>query len=107
MATTNRPALEIHDFAQIRDATIELGDLTVLVGPQATGKSLALQLLKLCVDGQRITRALADNGLPAFALDTVRAWIGDGPDALIARALDALVSRTRRIALALTISFWR
>jgi phosphoglycolate phosphatase len=31
--------------------------------------------------------ALADEGLPGFALDTVRAWIGDGPDALIARAL--------------------
>lgn len=37
-----------------------------------------------------LNAALADNGLPAFALDTVRAWIGDGPDALIARALDAL-----------------
>jgi phosphoglycolate phosphatase len=34
-----------------------------------------------------LNAALADEGLPAFALDTVRAWIGDGPDALIARAL--------------------
>jgi phosphoglycolate phosphatase len=31
--------------------------------------------------------ALAESGLAPFALQTVRAWIGDGPDALIARAL--------------------
>ena len=34
-----------------------------------------------------LNAALADEGLPGFALGTVRAWIGDGPDALIARAL--------------------
>lgn len=54
--------LAIRNFAQITRADIALGDLTVFVGPQATGKSLALQLLKLCVDGQRVTRELADNG---------------------------------------------
>jgi hypothetical protein len=54
--------LAIRNFAQITRADIALGDLTIFVGPQATGKSLALQLLKLCVDGQRVTRELADNG---------------------------------------------
>ena len=34
-----------------------------------------------------LNAALADESLPGFALDTVRAWIGDGPDALIAHAL--------------------
>ena len=34
-----------------------------------------------------LNAALADEGLPGFAFETVRAWIGDGPDALIARAL--------------------
>lgn len=33
--------------------------------------------------------ALDREGLPGFDLATVRAWIGDGPDALIARALAA------------------
>jgi hypothetical protein len=37
--------LTIRDFGPIRDAQIEVRDLTVLVGPQATGKSLAAQLL--------------------------------------------------------------
>lgn len=36
-----------------------------------------------------LNAALAEEGRPSFALDTVRAWIGDGPDALIARALAA------------------
>jgi len=34
-----------------------------------------------------LNAALAQEGMPSFALDTVRGWIGDGPDALIARAL--------------------
>lgn len=33
--------------------------------------------------------ALGREGLPAFDLATVRGWIGDGPDALIAKALAA------------------
>ena len=49
--------------------------------------------------------ALKKDGLQRFELDQVRAWIGDGPDALIARALaaqglaeadDALRQRLRR-----------
>ena len=36
-----------------------------------------------------LNAALADDSLPGFAPDAVRAWIGDGPDALIARALAA------------------
>jgi phosphoglycolate phosphatase len=36
-----------------------------------------------------LNSALAEAGLPAFQLRTVRTWIGDGPDALIARALGA------------------
>jgi glycine/D-amino acid oxidase-like deaminating enzyme len=42
--------LRAERFAQIRDASIQFGDLTVLVGPQANGKSILLQLLKLAVD---------------------------------------------------------
>ena len=36
-----------------------------------------------------LNEALAEAGLAPFDLQTVRAWIGDGPDALIARALAA------------------
>jgi len=40
--------------------------------------------------GHALNCALHESGLPGFALDQVRAWIGDGPDPLIARALAAL-----------------
>ncbi|HOX66585.1 MAG TPA: HAD-IA family hydrolase [Burkholderiaceae bacterium] len=39
--------------------------------------------------GHALNTALADGGLSCFDLATVRTWIGDGPDALIARALAA------------------
>lgn len=42
---------QIHNIAQIKDANIELGDFTVLIGPQASGKSIFLQLMKLALDG--------------------------------------------------------
>ena len=45
--------LMIQNFAQIKSADLNVGnpgDLTIIVGPQATGKSLALQWLKLACD---------------------------------------------------------
>jgi len=57
--------LSIRNFAQIREATLEFADLTVLVGAQGTGKSLALQWLKAAIDGKQIVTALRDAGQQA------------------------------------------
>jgi hypothetical protein len=54
--------LEVRDFAQIKSAKIEFGDLTVLVGPQATGKSLVLQWFKAAIDIAEIHSALKEAG---------------------------------------------
>jgi hypothetical protein len=54
--------LTIRDFAQVADMKLEFGDLTVLVGAQGTGKSLALQWLKAAIDGKQIVKALRDAG---------------------------------------------
>ena len=63
MATRPRPLrLEVHDLGQIADAAIDFGDLTVLVGPQATGKSILLQCLKLGLDGRAVRRNIKENG---------------------------------------------
>jgi hypothetical protein len=59
---TTMPVLEVRDFAQIKNARIEFGDLTVLVGPQATGKSLVLQWFKAAVDIAEIHAALKEAG---------------------------------------------
>jgi hypothetical protein len=42
--------LQLRNIGQINDADIRFGDLTVFVGPQASGKSIALQFLKLVLD---------------------------------------------------------
>lgn len=56
------PTLEVNNFAQIEAAKIEFGDLTVLVGPQATGKSVLLQWLKTAIDIGEIASALKEAG---------------------------------------------
>ena len=49
-----RRSLKVKNFGPIKSADVEFGDLTVLVGPQATGKSIFLQLLKLLVDVRQV-----------------------------------------------------
>ncbi|WP_291586674.1 AAA family ATPase [Comamonas sp. UBA7528] len=48
------PRLEVSNFGPITHADVTFGDLTVIVGPQATGKSLLLQTLKLLVDREHV-----------------------------------------------------
>jgi len=55
--------LRLENIGQIVDADIEFGDLTVFVGPQATGKSIALQFLKLAVDTGHIQQELKKHGM--------------------------------------------
>lgn len=47
----------------VNEADINFGDLTIFVGPQATGKSIFLQLLKLLVDKSSIHRTMQRFGL--------------------------------------------
>ncbi len=42
--------ITVSNIGQIKKADVTFGDLTVFVGPQATGKSIFLQLLKLVAD---------------------------------------------------------
>jgi DNA repair ATPase RecN len=54
--------LAVENFAHLSEVSVELGDLTVLVGAQGTGKSLALQWFKTAMDGKQIVAALRDAG---------------------------------------------
>ncbi len=55
--------LHIGNLGQIQRAELKFGDLTVLVGPQATGKSITLQLLKLLVDTGYVQHELSRHGM--------------------------------------------
>lgn len=50
--------LKVENFGPIRNAEVTWGDLTILIGPQASGKSLFLELFKLIVDRRHIMRTL-------------------------------------------------
>lgn len=50
--------LKVKSFGPIVEADVSFGDLTLLVGPQASGKSIFIQLLKLLVDKQHIRKTL-------------------------------------------------
>lgn len=56
-------SLSLHNVGPISDANLTFGDLTVLVGPQATGKSIALQFLKLLVDKGRVQQQMKQYGI--------------------------------------------
>lgn len=45
---------KIKNFGPIQEAFIDFGNLTFLIGPQASGKSLSLELFKLMLDRQHI-----------------------------------------------------
>lgn len=55
-------SIHIRNLGPIRDVDFRPGDLTILVGPQASGKSLVLQTLKAIVDVDPIVEALKLHG---------------------------------------------
>jgi hypothetical protein len=57
------PTLDIKNVGQIGEASLPFGDLTVFVGLQATGKSIALQMLKLVVDAGQVQEEMRKYGL--------------------------------------------
>lgn len=76
--------LEIKNVGQIKDASLTFGDLTVFVGPQATGKSIALQLLKLAVDAGQVQDEMGRYGLDWSGKlpDFLDAYFGEGMHAI-------------------------
>jgi predicted ATPase len=63
--------MTLRNVGPIKEAELSFGDLTVLVGPQATGKSIALQFLKLLVDKGQVHQQLTRHGID---------WSGKGKE---------------------------
>lgn len=76
----------VKNFGPIKNADIRFGDLTILIGPQASGKSLFLELFKLVKDHDHIVSTLekynyvfgkhTTNSLPEY-------YFGEGLSSLI------------------------
>jgi len=58
-----RHKLAISRVGQIEEAEVRFGDLTILVGPQATGKSIFLEFFKLLMDAGAVLAELKRYGL--------------------------------------------
>ena len=76
--------LEVQHFGPIEQGTVEPGDLTIFVGPQASGKSIFLQLFKLLLDAGSVQDALKKysftwNGNPKAFLSL---YFGEGMEVL-------------------------
>ena len=54
--------IKINSLGPIQNADINFGDLTLFVGPQASGKSILLQLIKLILDKNHIRKTLEQYG---------------------------------------------
>ena len=50
--------LSIKSLGPIKEANVDFGDLTLLVGPQASGKSIFIQILKLIIDKKHTRKTL-------------------------------------------------
>lgn len=69
------------NFGPIQEADINFGDLTFLIGPQASGKSLSLELLKLILDKQHIISTFRNYNYILSKTDTkniLNWYFGDG-----------------------------
>lgn len=74
--------LSVKNLGPIAEADVTFGDLTILVGPQATGKSIFLQTLKLVRDDEHIQKLFGVHGYNftsgEFVKDYVSAFYGEG-----------------------------
>lgn len=72
--------LKVSSLGPIKEADITFGDLTIMVGPQASGKSILLQMLKLIYDRKSILGKLVQNGftLGNTGADILNRYFGEG-----------------------------
>lgn len=79
--------LEIHNFGPIKEAIIDTNDLTIFVGPQATGKSLTSQLFFLFNNIHEIllkSSYLRENLTPQIKFFNLIRWLfGNSADNLL------------------------
>jgi hypothetical protein len=77
--------LKIENLGQIKNADVRFGDFTVMVGPQASGKSIFLQIMKLILDGLDIKRTIKKYGFEwnSKTNDFLDLYFGEGMNGII------------------------
>lgn len=71
--------ISIRNLGPITEADITFGDLTILVGPQASGKSILLQMVKLISDTAVIHERLRNHGyIWTNEKELLESYLGEG-----------------------------
>lgn len=74
--------LKVTNFGQIQQADVEFGDLTIVVGQQASGKTLFLELLKLLHEAKAISSRYEEI-FPRTSEEKIKAYFGQGIEGII------------------------
>jgi len=74
--------LKVSNFGQITEADVEFGDLTIVVGQQASGKTLFLELLKLLYEAKGISRRYEEI-FPRTTDEKIKAYFGQGMEGVL------------------------
>lgn len=76
--------LRLKNVGPIGDADVQFGDLTILVGPQGTGKSIFLQIFKLLLDACPILGYVDEHGLNRHGdiREFLELYVGEGTGGL-------------------------
>lgn len=77
--------IEVQNLGQIAHADIELGDFTVFIGPQASGKSILLQMMKLAVDSFSVKDTIKKYGFDwnSHSKDFIQLFLGEGMSGIV------------------------
>lgn len=70
--------LNISNLGPVRNVDVEFGDLTILIGPQASGKTLVLQILKMILDKDNIIQDLERYGYNVQPNQLLNTYLGEG-----------------------------
>jgi hypothetical protein len=100
-SSTPTPTLHVEGLGPIQEADVTFGDLTVLVGPQATGKSIFLQTLKLLIDSKPIQATMQRYGLSPDPKPGTRieAYFGAGMASVWSEAISKVTWQGKAIEL--------
>ncbi len=74
--------LKVRNFGQIKEADVEFGDLTIIVGQQASGKTLFLELLKLLHESKGISKRYEEI-FPRTPEEKIKAYFGQSMDNIL------------------------
>lgn len=87
---------EAQNLGQIKEARINLGDFTVFIGPQASGKSILLQFMKLAVDGFDIKNTIRRYGLDwnGDVKDFLDLYMGEGMGSIVSKDTELIKDRS-------------